>query len=115
MVFYLCLAVKDIYSNVFLMLGVFYFFQFNDIGWHGTKVIVYNLWLNDDGILELDFDSDEHVTQLFTFQICSGFLGTNLFDYSLSLQYLADHIWIFSSFFAEFEIWVLEIEIRVKN
>lgn len=35
--------------------------QFNDIGWHGTKVIIYNLWLNDDGILELDFDSDEHV------------------------------------------------------
>ncbi len=66
MLFYLCLAVKDIYSNVFLMVGVLYFFQFNDIGWHGTKVIVFNLWLNDDGILELDFDSDEHVTQLFT-------------------------------------------------
>jgi hypothetical protein len=38
--------------------------QFNDIGWHGTKVIVFNLWLNDDGILELDFDSDEHDIQL---------------------------------------------------
>uniref|UniRef100_A0A7I4CVD8 HTH merR-type domain-containing protein n=1 Tax=Physcomitrium patens TaxID=3218 RepID=A0A7I4CVD8_PHYPA len=38
--------------------------QFNDIGWHGTKVIIYNLWLNDDGILELDFDSDEHDIQL---------------------------------------------------
>lgn len=35
--------------------------QFDDLGWHGTKVIVFNLWLNDDGILELDFDSDEHV------------------------------------------------------
>ncbi len=118
MLFYLRLAVKAIYSNVFFMLGVLYFFQFNDIGWHGTKVIVFNLWLNDDGILELDFDSDEHVTQLFTpwtFQICSGFLGTNPFDYSLLSQYLADHIWVFSSFFAELEIWVLEIEIRVKN
>ncbi|CAK9272829.1 unnamed protein product [Sphagnum jensenii] len=38
--------------------------QFNDIGWHGTKVVVFNLWLNDDGILELDFDSDEHDIQL---------------------------------------------------
>ncbi|MED6120452.1 hypothetical protein PIB30_020956 [Stylosanthes scabra] len=32
--------------------------QFNDIGYHGTKVIIYNLWLNDDGNLELDFDTD---------------------------------------------------------
>ncbi|KAI4336179.1 hypothetical protein L6164_014737 [Bauhinia variegata] len=32
--------------------------QFDDIGSHGTKVIVYNLWLNDDGNLELDFDTD---------------------------------------------------------
>ncbi|MED6112898.1 hypothetical protein PIB30_065989 [Stylosanthes scabra] len=32
--------------------------QFNDVGSHGTKVIIYNLWLNDDGNLELDFDTD---------------------------------------------------------
>ncbi|KAJ9178801.1 hypothetical protein P3X46_010653 [Hevea brasiliensis] len=32
--------------------------QFDDIGSHGTKVIIYNLWLNDDGIVELDFDTD---------------------------------------------------------
>ncbi|CAN6704179.1 unnamed protein product [Malus baccata var. baccata] len=32
--------------------------QFNDIGAHGTKVIVYNLWFSDDGNLELDFDTD---------------------------------------------------------
>ncbi|KAL2620199.1 hypothetical protein R1flu_000404 [Riccia fluitans] len=38
--------------------------QFADVGWHGTKVIVYNLWFNDDGILELDFDSDEYDIQL---------------------------------------------------
>ncbi|KAK0587848.1 hypothetical protein LWI29_029942 [Acer saccharum] len=30
--------------------------QFDDIGPHGTKVIIYNLWLSDDGNLELDFD-----------------------------------------------------------
>jgi len=38
--------------------------QFEDIGPHGTKVIVYNLWLNDDGILELDFDTDKEDTRL---------------------------------------------------
>ncbi|KAB1200929.1 MORC family CW-type zinc finger protein 3 [Morella rubra] len=32
--------------------------QFDDIGAHGTKVIIYNLWLNDDGNVELDFESD---------------------------------------------------------
>ncbi|KAF3437007.1 hypothetical protein FNV43_RR19760 [Rhamnella rubrinervis] len=31
---------------------------FDDIGPHGTKVIIYNLWLNDDGASELDFDTD---------------------------------------------------------
>nr|POF00034.1 protein microrchidia 6 [Quercus suber] len=25
---------------------------------HGTKIVVYNLWLNEEGYLELDFDSD---------------------------------------------------------
>ncbi|GMH31455.1 hypothetical protein Nepgr_033298 [Nepenthes gracilis] len=32
--------------------------QFDDIGSHGTRVIVYNLWFNDDGTLELDFETD---------------------------------------------------------
>ncbi|XP_050223463.1 protein MICRORCHIDIA 6 isoform X2 [Mercurialis annua] len=32
--------------------------QFDDIGSHGTKVIIYNLWFSDDGILELDFDTE---------------------------------------------------------
>ncbi|CAH2076488.1 unnamed protein product, partial [Thlaspi arvense] len=33
--------------------------QFEDIGTHGTKVIIYNLWLNDEGIYELSFDDDD--------------------------------------------------------
>ncbi|WOL04328.1 protein MICRORCHIDIA 2-like isoform X1 [Canna indica] len=33
--------------------------QFEDMGLHGTKVFVYNLWMNDDGLLELDFDDDD--------------------------------------------------------
>lgn len=32
--------------------------QFDDIGPHGTKVILYNLWFTDDGTLEFDFESD---------------------------------------------------------
>ncbi|XP_077225710.1 protein MICRORCHIDIA 2-like [Tasmannia lanceolata] len=38
--------------------------QFEDIRPHGTKVIVYNLWLNDDGDLELDFDDNEEDIRL---------------------------------------------------
>ncbi|XP_073394617.1 protein MICRORCHIDIA 6 isoform X2 [Physcomitrium patens] len=38
--------------------------QFDDIGKHGTKVVVYNLWLNNDENLELDFDTDERDIQL---------------------------------------------------
>ncbi|KAE8723356.1 MORC family CW-type zinc finger protein 3 isoform 2 [Hibiscus syriacus] len=33
--------------------------QFDNIGTHGTKIIIYNLWVNNDGNSELDFDSDE--------------------------------------------------------
>ncbi|XP_076928183.1 protein MICRORCHIDIA 6-like [Bidens hawaiensis] len=32
--------------------------QFGNIGYNGTKIIVYNLWLDDDGNMELDFESD---------------------------------------------------------
>ncbi|KAK7262898.1 hypothetical protein RJT34_30479 [Clitoria ternatea] len=32
--------------------------QFDDIGSHGTKIVIYNLWLNDEGIYELSFDDD---------------------------------------------------------
>lgn len=33
--------------------------QCEDIGPHGTKVIIFNLWLNDEGIFELNFDDNE--------------------------------------------------------
>ncbi|XP_057419464.1 protein MICRORCHIDIA 6-like isoform X2 [Lotus japonicus] len=32
--------------------------QFVNIGHHGTKIIIFNLWCNHDGDLELDFDTD---------------------------------------------------------
>ncbi|KAA8547441.1 hypothetical protein F0562_003694 [Nyssa sinensis] len=38
--------------------------QFEDIGSHGAKIIIYNLWLNDEGIFELNFDDDEEDIRL---------------------------------------------------
>ncbi|XAR73817.1 hypothetical protein NMG60_11007911 [Bertholletia excelsa] len=38
--------------------------QFEDIGAHGTKIIIYNLWLNDEGIFELSFDDDDEDIRL---------------------------------------------------
>ncbi|XP_061360859.1 protein MICRORCHIDIA 1-like [Gastrolobium bilobum] len=32
--------------------------QFDDIGPHGTKIVIYNLWLNDEGVYELNFDDN---------------------------------------------------------
>ncbi|CAI0392944.1 unnamed protein product [Linum tenue] len=33
--------------------------QFEGIGRHGTKILIYNLWLNDEGVYELSFDDDD--------------------------------------------------------
>lgn len=38
--------------------------QFTSIGSHGTKVVVYNLWLNDEGVYELSFDDDDEDIRL---------------------------------------------------
>ncbi|KAI7737312.1 hypothetical protein M8C21_031410, partial [Ambrosia artemisiifolia] len=38
--------------------------MFEDIGSHGTKIIIYNLWLNDEGIYELNFDEDDEDIKL---------------------------------------------------
>ncbi|XP_043713918.1 protein MICRORCHIDIA 2-like isoform X2 [Telopea speciosissima] len=46
--------------------------QFEDIGPHGTKIIIFNLWLNDDGMLELEFDEDEEDIRLRDEDICGG-------------------------------------------
>ncbi|KAI3990516.1 hypothetical protein MKX01_022816 [Papaver californicum] len=32
--------------------------QFDDIGQHGIKIIIYNLWFTDDGEMEFDCESD---------------------------------------------------------
>ncbi|KAJ8772487.1 hypothetical protein K2173_027664 [Erythroxylum novogranatense] len=38
--------------------------QFNLMSDHGTRIIIYNLWEDDEGLLELDFSADDHDIQL---------------------------------------------------
>ncbi|KAL5543842.1 hypothetical protein UlMin_007626 [Ulmus minor] len=38
--------------------------QFSTINEHGTRIIIYNLWEDDQGHLELDFDADPHDIQI---------------------------------------------------
>ncbi|KAL0355058.1 UNVERIFIED_CONTAM: protein MICRORCHIDIA 7 [Sesamum radiatum] len=38
--------------------------QFNQMQDQGTRIIVYNLWEDDQGMLELDFDTDPHDIQI---------------------------------------------------
>ncbi|KAH6823652.1 hypothetical protein C2S53_020933 [Perilla frutescens var. hirtella] len=38
--------------------------QFDLLNEKGTRIIIYNLWDNDEGKLELDFDSDPHDIQI---------------------------------------------------
>ncbi|XP_020597925.1 protein MICRORCHIDIA 2-like isoform X2 [Phalaenopsis equestris] len=47
--------------------------QFEDVGTHGTKVLIYNLWMNDTGLLELDFDDDDEDIRLRDRSSSEGF------------------------------------------
>ncbi|XP_047957119.1 protein MICRORCHIDIA 7-like isoform X1 [Salvia hispanica] len=38
--------------------------QFNQIQDQGTRIIIYNIWEDDEGLLELDFDTDPHDIQI---------------------------------------------------
>ena len=40
--------------------------QFTDMKRHGTKIVLYNLWEDDEGQLELDFDQDPYVSTSVT-------------------------------------------------
>uniref|UniRef100_A0A0D9WTN6 Morc S5 domain-containing protein n=1 Tax=Leersia perrieri TaxID=77586 RepID=A0A0D9WTN6_9ORYZ len=44
--------------------------QFEDMGCHGTKVIIFNLWFNDAWEMELDFASDEELPKHFKIILC---------------------------------------------
>lgn len=63
-----CCLDPDIFFETILHLSIFLILscpnssvQFDDIGRHGTKIIVYSLWHNDEGKLELDFKTDPEV------------------------------------------------------
>ncbi|KAJ8451964.1 hypothetical protein Cgig2_007447 [Carnegiea gigantea] len=58
--------------------------QFEEIGSHGTKVIVYNLWLNDEGIYELSFDDDDKDIKLR--DEANRGSGTKVYKKTLELQ-----------------------------
>lgn len=36
--------------------------QFDSLKDHGTRIIIFNLWEDDEGQLELDLDTDPHVS-----------------------------------------------------
>ena len=63
----------DFYMD-FFTLDSLYELQFDDIGAHGTKVIIYNLWMNDEGVYELTFDDDDEVRR---------------YNYSVPFEFLA--------------------------
>lgn len=47
--------------SVFNLVSLLVLWQFDDIGHHGTKIVIYNLWLNDNGDMELDLNFDVEV------------------------------------------------------
>ncbi|KAI3899891.1 hypothetical protein MKW92_039923 [Papaver armeniacum] len=55
---------KIIYVSCYIPLAIASIYYFNDIGKHGTKIIIYNLWFTDDGEMELDFESNVKDIQL---------------------------------------------------
>ena len=64
-----------------VLLEFFWTMQFNLIENHGTRVIIYNLWEDDQGQLELDFGSDQHVCDYVS-------SSTNVFFHFLALPFL---------------------------
>jgi hypothetical protein len=51
------------------------FDQFAGMKQHGTRIVLYNLWEDDQGQLELDFDADPYVCELVIdqFIVFNGF------------------------------------------
>lgn len=46
---------------IILVMFSFFMLQFNFMKDQGTRIVMYNLWEDDEGKLEMDFDSDPHV------------------------------------------------------
>jgi hypothetical protein len=69
--FFCCKLLLLLVFFFFLLTSCFRTLQFKLMSDHGTRIIIYNLWEDDQGMLELDFDSDPHVCLqcLISFQI----------------------------------------------
>lgn len=62
--------------------------QFETVGSHGTRVVIYNLWQDEDGNMELDFESDPE-------DICITWDGKGLKEgsrKSVSEQHIANRL-----------------------
>ncbi|XP_058180328.1 protein MICRORCHIDIA 6-like isoform X2 [Rhododendron vialii] len=63
--------------------------QFDDIGHHGTKIVIYNLWLNDNGDMELDlnFDVEDIRVNADSKLLQAGSLKTSASDHHIANLY----------------------------
>ncbi|KAK6920674.1 Morc, S5 domain 2-like [Dillenia turbinata] len=61
--------------------------QFEDIGYHGTKIVIYNLWCGDDGSTELDLDSHPEDIRVAGHAIE---IGTGPYAKSISREHIAN-------------------------
>ncbi|KAG6514826.1 hypothetical protein ZIOFF_025200 [Zingiber officinale] len=57
--------------------------NFNDMGSHGTKIIIYNLWHNDMGETELDFETDEKAEVVTTIGFLKEFPHVNVHGFNI--------------------------------
>lgn len=83
-------------------------FQFDDIGKHGTKVVIYNLWLNDEGIYELSFDDDVEVcclsSLIYNFSFAYRFFRKCIFRFHYWLRKIFKYILVCMSW--NYRVWV---------
>ena len=55
---------------------------------HGTRIIIYNLWEDDEDHLELDFDTDLHVRFITYFSFNINLEKTHFIFNCVSMFYL---------------------------
>ena len=65
--------------------------QFNDIGPHGTKIIVFNLSRDAKGDLDLDFNTDTMVTT--TYRLKSVGIGILYCHYCINTSFTVNRLY----------------------
>ncbi|KAM0826195.1 hypothetical protein ACQ4PT_069044 [Festuca glaucescens] len=56
---------------------------FGDMGCHGTKVVVFNLWFNDAWEMELDFTTDDEADVITTIGFLKGAPKLNIYGFNI--------------------------------